>query len=238
MIDQYVESASSYAGEIDNVIWVILLIVGFWFLLAEFVLFGLVLKFLAKPGEKAQYVSGEKPQEKRWVTIPHNITLVFDVAIIVLAIRVWHDVKINLPTADSTVRVIAQQWAWTFVHPGPDGKLDTADDISTVDELHVENNKTYHFELTSRDVLHSFSVPVFRLKQDAIPGRIIKGWFKPTQTGQFDIQCTEICGIGHGIMPARIFIESENQHRLWNQNNAPKMAQAPQVAPESAGGMP
>lgn len=239
MIDQYVESASTYSADIDGVIWWVLLIVGFWFLLAEAVFFGLIFKFLAKPGVKGKYVSGEKPEEKRWVALPHYATLIFDVAIIVMAIKVWHDVKINLPQADSTVRVIAQQWAWTFVHPGPDNKLDTADDISTVDELHVEANKTYHFELTSRDVLHSFSVPVFRLKQDAIPGRVIKGWFKATQTGQFDIQCTEICGIGHGIMPARILIENETQHRLWNQANAPKLAEAPSTTPAtSAGGMP
>lgn len=239
MIDQYVESASTYAGDIDGVILWILAIVGFWFLLAQVVFFGLIFKFMAKPGVKAQYISGEKAHEKRWVAMPHYATLVFDVIIVVMAVKVWHEVKINLPQADTTVRVIAQQWAWTFVHPGPDNVLDTPDDISVVDELHVEMGKTYHFELTSRDVLHSFSVPVFRLKQDAIPGRIIKGWFKATQTGQFDIQCTEICGIGHGIMPARIVIESDSQHRLWNQANTPKLADAaPTTPPTSAGGMP
>jgi cytochrome c oxidase subunit 2 len=64
-------------------------------------------------------------------------------------------------------------------------------------------------------VLHSFSVPAFRLKQDAIPGRVITGWFKPTKTGAFDIQCVEICGVGHGLMPARIFIETPEQHAAW-----------------------
>lgn len=239
MLDNYLESASSYSAEIDGIIWWVLVIVGFWFLLAEAVFFGLIFKFKAKPGVKGQYIAGEIPSEKKWVTWPHYATLIFDVAIIVMAIKVWHNVKINLPEADSTVRVIAQQWAWTFVHPGPDNVLDTPDDITVVDELHVEANKTYHFELTSRDVLHSFSVPVFRLKQDAIPGRIIKGWFKATQTGQFDIQCTEICGIGHGIMPARIFLETPAQHRLWNQANTPRLADAaPNTPPTSAGGMP
>ena len=71
------------------------------------------------------------------------------------------------------MRVIGQQWAWTFQHAGADCELDTADDIFTVDELHVENNKVYHFELQATDVLHSFSVPVWRIKQDAIPGRSI-----------------------------------------------------------------
>jgi cytochrome c oxidase subunit 2 len=64
-------------------------------------------------------------------------------------------------------------------------------------------------------VLHSFSVPVFRLKQDAIPGRVITGWFEATKTGSYDIQCAEICGIGHGIMGARIVIETPEQHAAW-----------------------
>ena len=221
MIGKYLESASSYAGDIDNLVYWILLIVGFWFLLAEGVFIGLIIKYTAQEGVKAQYVSGEDPKEKRWVTLPHYATLIFDVIILVAAIRVWTAVKIEQPPIDETVRVIAQQWAWTFVHPGPDGKLDTADDIRLVDELHVEKGKTYGFELQSRDVLHSFSVPVFRLKQDAIPGRVITGWFKPTQTGDYDIQCAEICGIGHGLMGGRIHIESPEEHAAWMQANTP-----------------
>ena len=111
--------------------------------------------------------------------------------------------------------MIGQQWAWTFQHPGADNELDTDDDIFTVDDLHVEVERTYHFRLESRDVLHSFSVPVFRLKQDAIPGRSITGWFRPTVTGQYDVQCAEICGIGHGVMAARIHIEDANTHAAW-----------------------
>ena len=125
-------------------------------------------------------------------------------------------VKQKLPTeVDAHVRVIAQQWAWTFQHPGPDGELDTPDDIVTIDELHVEKDKTYVYELSSKDVLHDFSVPVFRLKQDAVPGRVITGWFTPTILGEYDVQCAEMCGIGHGLMPARISIETAEQHRQW-----------------------
>jgi cytochrome c oxidase subunit 2 len=227
MISKYVESASSYAPDVDALILVIALVVGFWFLVAEVVLLGLVFRFTQREGVRAKYVSGEDPKEKRWVSLPHFATLFFDVLIIFGALRVWSEVKMTMPQADETVRVIAQQWAWTFVHPGPDGKLDTPDDIRTIDELHVEKGKTYHFELTSRDVLHSFSVPVFRLKQDAVPGRIIKGWFRPTLTGQFDIQCVEICGIGHALMPARIIIEDADAHATWLSANTPLTARAP-----------
>jgi cytochrome c oxidase subunit 2 len=65
------------------------------------------------------------------------------------------------------------------------------------------------------DTLHSFSVPVFRLKQDAIPGRVITGWFEPTLPGEYDIQCAEMCGVGHGIMGARIFVETAEEHEAW-----------------------
>jgi cytochrome c oxidase subunit II len=237
-IDKYVPSGSSFSGDIDNLILVVGLIVGFWFFAALGLFFFLIVRFTARDGVKAMYISGEKPSEKRWVTWPHNITLVFDIMIVVMALKVWTDIKIALPQADQTVRVIAQQWAWTFVHPGPDGKLDTSDDIKTIDELHVEINKTYHFELQSRDVLHSFSVPVFRLKQDIIPGRTIKGWFKPTITGNYQIQCTEICGIGHALMPGRILIESPEEHQNWVKKNAPEVAALEGATPTSLGGTP
>ena len=207
--------ASTYAADIDRLILLIGVIVGVWFLLAEGIFFWLIWKFRAKPGERTQYLDGTEKHVKKWITIPHALVLVCDVFILVGAVRVWYDVKQQLPDADSTIRVIGQQWAWTFQHPGADNELDTGDDIFTVNDLHVEVEKTYHFQLQSRDVLHSFSVPVFRLKQDAIPGRSITGWFTPTRTGEHDVQCSEICGIGHGVMAARIHIEDANTHAAW-----------------------
>lgn len=216
MISWYLPAASTYAANIDFVFDLIFwIVIAFWFVLAEVVFFWLLFKFKKKDGVKAQYIAGEQKSEKRFITIPHALVLVCDVAILYFAVTVWYDVKQHLPEAQQTVRVVAQQWAWSFVQPGPDGRLDTADDIKTVDDLHVQVDTTYHFQLVSRDVLHSFSVPVFRLKQDVVPGRVITGWFKPTKTGTFDIQCAEICGIGHGYMPGRIVIETPEQHTAW-----------------------
>jgi cytochrome c oxidase subunit 2 len=224
MIDRYIDQVSTYAADIDNLVLLVGVLVGFWFILVEVVFFGLIVAFRERPGVKAQYITGEEKHEKRWVGIPHELVLVCDVVIIIAAVRVWVTVKQNQPPAQETVRVIGQQWAWSFVHPGPDGKLDTADDIKTVDELHIKVNTTYHFKLESRDVLHSFSVPVFRLKQDAIPGRVITGWFKATKLGVHDIQCAEICGIGHGLMPARIVIQSKADYDAWASSLAPAVA--------------
>jgi cytochrome c oxidase subunit 2 len=217
-----VPAASTTASDIDFIFDLIFWIVGAWFLLAEGVFFYLILRFRKKDGVAGQYITGELKSEKRWITVPHFAVLVFDVIILFFAVKVWYEVKQNLPDAadKQLVRVVAQQWAWTFVHAGADGQLDTPDDIVKVNEMHVQVDKLHHFLLESKDVLHSFSVPVFRLKQDVIPGRVITGWFTPTKTGVHDIQCTEICGIGHALMPAKIFIESADQHAAWIAANS------------------
>lgn len=220
-----IEQASTYANDIDNLILLVAVLAGFWFFAAEGMLLWLVWRFRAKPDVKSEYIEGHEHHVKKWIEWPHRIILVFDVFIIIGAVQVWYNVKQRLPEADSTIRIIGQQWAWTFQHPGADNELDTADDIVTVDELHVEVNQIYHFRLEARDVLHSFSVPVFRLKQDAIPGRSITGWFEPTQTGEHDIQCAEICGIGHGVMAARIHIEDAQQHADWIRSASVAAAQ-------------
>ena len=215
MIELLVPEASTYARDIDWLFTSIFLTVGFWFLLAQAVFFWLLFRFRRRDGVPAQYITGEEKAEKKWISIPHALVIVCDVFLIAATVMVWRNVKQVLPPADETIRIIGQQWAWTFVHPGPDKQFDTPDDVTEVDELHVKSGAVYHFELTSKDVLHSFSVPVFRLKQDAVPGRIITGWFQPTTVGQYDIQCAEICGIGHALMPARLYIETETAHAEW-----------------------
>jgi len=222
LIESLVPAASSYAKDIDFVWELIFWMVTFWFLLTEGIFFWLIFKFRKKNHPKAQYITGEEKHQKKWITYPHLLVLVCDVFIVVAAVRVWYDVKQDLPPSDRVVKVVSSQWAWSFYHPGPDGKLDTADDIAINDELHVEVDQLYHYQLESRDVLHDFSVPVFRLKQDAIPGRTITGWFTPTKTGEYSIQCAEICGIGHGLMGARIFIESAEEHEAWMAQHAPQ----------------
>lgn len=215
MIELLVPQASSFARDIDWLFTAIFITVGFWFLVAQGVFFWLLFRFRRRDGRPAQYITGEEKADKRWISIPHALVIVCDVFLIVATVLVWRHVKQVLPPADDTVRIIAQQWAWTFVHPGPDKEFGTDDDVTEVDELHLRRGAVYHFELTSRDVVHSFSVPVFRLKQDAVPGRVITGWFQPTAVGTYDIQCAEICGIGHALMPARLVIETETAHADW-----------------------
>ena len=233
MIESLLPQASSYAHRIDNLFSLIFWVVGFWFVLSEAVFFWLIFRFRKRDGVRAQYITGELKSEKKWITYPHLLVLVCDIFIIYGAITVWYQIKQDLPPAQQTIRVIGQQWAWTFVDPGPDGKLDTPDDIAKVNELHVQVDRLYHFTLESKDVLHSFSVPVFRLKQDVIPGRVITGWFTPTKTGEYDIQCVEICGIGHGLMGARIHVETQEQHAAWVAQNSPVSVAAASALPKA-----
>ena len=219
-IAKMIPAVSSFAGDIDFVILLIAAIVGFWFF-AALIAFGVLLfQSRRRPGHKAEYLGTHEHQLERWISWPHWLIIACDLIIIVAAVRVWHMVKQTAPPADRTIRVVAQQWGWTFRDPGVDNKLDTADDVVTIDRLHVEVDKVYHFELQSKDVMHDFAIPVFRLKQDAIPGRTIMGWFKPTKAGSWDIECAEMCGIGHGLMPARIFVETPEQHDAFLKASA------------------
>jgi cytochrome c oxidase subunit II len=227
MLERFATGASTYAPSIDHLIFLIAALVGFWLIVAEVALFWLMFRYRRKDGHPSQYVTGEEKHLTKWVTVPHFLVILCDLVIIVPAILVWVNVKQDLPPAERTVRIFSQQWAWSFQQPGPDGILDTADDIRTVGELHVAANTTYHFELQSRDVLHSFSVPMFRLKQDAVPGRTITGWFKATRPGTFDIQCTQMCGMGHGLMAGRIIVETPEQHAAWiKRMSRPEVATA------------
>ena len=211
-------AASTYAADIDQLFDVVTLLVMIPFSVACYLFFAFILRFRAKEGVKAMYITGTEHRYMKWIHRAHFPILTFDLIIVVMAVNVWYDVKQDLPEMESEVRVIAQQWAWTFVHPGIDNTLGTADDISKVNELHVSTDTLYHYKLESRDVLHNFSVPVFRLKQDALPGREITGWFQPTRAGAYDLQCAEMCGIGHGIMNAMIYVESKEEHEAWMES--------------------
>lgn len=224
MIQSLVEPVSTYAGDIDFLFLLIFAIVMPWFFLTEGMFFWLLWRFRYQEGQPAMYVTGNEPELKRWITVPHAMIIVLDLVLIAGAVKVWYTIKQDLPEPHETVRVVAQQWAWGFVHAGPDGELDTDDDIETADELHIEVDQVYHYQLESRDVLHNFSIPVFRLKQDALPGRRITGWFEASETGVYDIQCAEMCGIGHGIMAARIFIHTPEEYRAWMDSHASSQA--------------
>lgn len=215
MINWLIPQTSSFAADVDFLFLTITLVVGFWYLCTVAMFLWMLVRYRAKDGVRASYVTGKEKDLKRWITIPHALIIICDVFLVAGAVKVWYEVKQDMPDIQNEIGVTGQQWAWTFRHEGPDGELNTDDDIVLVDELHVKVDETYMFHLTSLDVLHSFSIPSMRFKQDAIPGREIRGWFKPIVTGSYDIQCAEMCGIGHGPMGARIHIHTADEYEAW-----------------------
>ena len=114
----------------------------------------------------------------------------------------------TIPTDAMLVEVTGQQWVWTFRYP---------DSGVTSNEMVVPVAKAIHVELTSpeEDVIHSFFLPHFRLKQDAMPGRRIPVWFEATQTGEFEIPCAELCGFGHSGMKGLLVVHTPDEYQKW-----------------------
>jgi cytochrome c oxidase subunit 2 len=134
------------------------------------------------------------------------------------------------------VHVIAQQFAWNFHYPGPDGvfgKQNAAfvsssnplgldpndpagkDDLITLNEIHLVNKRPVVLEITSKDVIHSMALKAMRMTQDAIPGTRVPMWFRPIRTGEFEVVCAQLCGAGHTAMRAVMKVESQADYDAW-----------------------
>jgi cytochrome c oxidase subunit 2 len=130
---------------------------------------------------------------------------------------VWNDVKGRHSVPDDALAygLHAQQFEWHFTHPGADGQLDTSDDITVRNQLHVPVNRPVWIRMRSEDVIHSFFVPAFRVKQDVVPGMVTQVWFEATETGEFEIACAELCGLGHYRMGATVTVHSAEDFNAW-----------------------
>ncbi len=137
--------------------------------------------------------------------------------------------QLVLPPPDLTVKVTASQWHWNYGYPKAEGGF--AFDSLIVDDkdlkpgdirlLTVDNplvlpvNKSIEVDVSSQDVIHSFSVPSFGVKIDAIPGRLNKAWFKADREGVYYGQCSNICGIDHAFMPIEVRVVSQKAYDAW-----------------------
>jgi cytochrome c oxidase subunit 2 len=161
------------------------------------------------------------------------------VLLVAIALPIWFRQTSASPNASPpavVVRVVAEQFAWNIHYPGADGQfgetridlvtttnpvgLDRsspfgADDLVTLDDLHVPINRPVGIQLSSKDVIHSFGVPAMRVKVDATPGLLSPVWFTPTLAGRFDIACSQLCGLGHFRMRGTITVESEAEYRAF-----------------------
>lgn len=210
------EAASSYAHDMDSLILFITVVVGAWFLVAEVVLLYLALRFRRREGRPAAYIPARGLRSMSWVLVPCLVILGFDLVIDAVAAPVWDHIKLTLPEEpDQRIRITGEQWMWRFTYPGPDGAFDTADDVETLNDLRVPVGAVVQFELGAKDVLHSLWIPELRLKQDAVPGRTIRGWFEATREGSYEVICAEICGVSHTLMKGMLRVQSPAEYHAW-----------------------
>ena len=113
------------------------------------------------------------------------------------------------------IEVDAHQWAWLVRYAGPDGKFNSADDAVTLDDLRIPVGTPILIELTSTDVIHDFYLPNFRLKQDAIPGRVTRMTFTARETGEYEIACSQHCGVNHYKMRGILTVLEPAAYRAW-----------------------
>jgi cytochrome c oxidase subunit 2 len=218
------ESASSYSGNLDHMFIAILYITGAVFVVVELSLIVFLIRYRGRRDRKAAYVEGNNTAEIVWTAIP-AVTVIL---IAVFSQRLWSAIKDRdrIPADATPIRVHVKQFEWQFTMPGPDGRLDTDDDVFRKDTLHVQVDKDYVVNLESQDVIHSFFVPAFRLKQDAVPGMTTHAWFRATRTGSFEIACAELCGVGHYRMPAHLIVHSAEDFARWQASQATPAAPA------------
>lgn len=229
------EAASTFAPEIDFGIGLI-----HWAMVLIFILWGIFFTYLLIRYRRQEGVPAERKHEGVLKSlVPDAIVLAFEICLIAFyAIPGWGRIKLNFPKPEDSnlVNVVAEQFAWNIQYPGPDGKFgrgdakfidsanvlgldpedpDGKDDIVTLNELHVPLGKPTLIRLTSKDVIHSFFVPAFRIKQDAVPGMNISMWFEPSRAGKYEIGCSQLCGIGHANMRGDVEAQSPEEFKAW-----------------------
>ncbi|HEV8612484.1 MAG TPA: cytochrome c oxidase subunit II [Gemmatimonadales bacterium] len=214
--------ASTFARDIDWIYYLILIITGIAFFIVEIGLVWFLIKYRARPGRTAHYTHGSNKAEIIWTTIPAVTVVILGL----LSSPVWTKIKgrDSVPANAIPIRVHVKQFEWNFIYPGPDGKFDTADDITRRNQLHVPSGQPVVVTLESEDVIHSFSIPAFRIKQDAVPGMHIRAWFQATEPGVYELGCAELCGLGHYKMRAVVTVLSAEEYRHWLGEQSPTVA--------------
>lgn len=205
--------ASTFVDEIDWLYNTILVITGIAFVVTEAVLVWFLVKYRGRPGRKARYSHGNATAEYIWT----GVTAVVVVWIGFASAGGWHRIKghTSAPAGSTPLVISAKQFEWHITYPGKDGKIGTADDYTVRSQLHLVVNRPVAAVLESEDVIHSFFVAPFRIKQDAVPGMHIPMWFQPTSVGTFELGCAELCGLGHYRMRAVVTVHTQEDYDRW-----------------------
>jgi len=215
-----------------------LLVCGIIFVLAQFALGWVIVKF-RNDGKRALYSHGNNRLEMIWT----SATAVLFLGLVVMGTKIWAGVHFDAPPANAIpVEVLAKQFAWSFRYPGPDGKFgrtdlklinDAAGNPFGVDDkdpasrddiisasLKVPAGKPIKLLLHSRDVIHNFFVRELRMKQDLVPGMEIPLFFTADKIGTYEVPCSELCGLGHFQMRTTMQVMSPDDFEKWKIERA------------------
>lgn len=237
--------ASTHAPDIDHMIslihWLMLVLFVGWGAFFTYVLF----RFRRGANPTASY-AGTKGKLSKSIELAVVVAEV--VLLLVYAIPAWAARVGAFPAEDEAlvVRVIGEQFAWNVHYPGADGVFgptdinlvapdnpigidrsgpNAADDIVAINQLSLPVDRTVLVHLSSKDVIHSFAIFEMRVKQDAIPGMTIPVWFIPNRIGEYEIACSQLCGLGHYRMRGFVSILSDTDFQSWLDGEAALLSQ-------------
>jgi cytochrome c oxidase subunit 2 len=243
--------ASTHAAQIDQmtvlVHWLMLVLFVGWGAFFIFVLF----RFRQGAHPRADY-AGAKGKFAKSTEIA--VAVIEVVLLVGYAIPAWALRVKAFPSASEAVvvRLVGEQFAWNVHYPGPDGRFgrtdiklvsadnplgldrrdpDAKDDITTINQMNLPVDRPILVQLSSKDVIHSLGLIEMRVKQDAIPGMSIPVWFIPNRIGEYEIACSQLCGLGHFRMRGFITIQSAADYKKWYDDQEKELQPAPVATP-------
>jgi cytochrome c oxidase subunit 2 len=197
------EQASTFAAEVDLLYYSLVVFSVFFSALVFSLILYFAVRYRRRGGEEhvPEVTSGHLMLEIVWTVVPFAIAL----GLLVWAVDLFVAQK-RPPAAALSIRVVGRQWMWKVQHPT--GR-------SEINELHVPVGRPVVLTMASEDVIHSFFVPAFRVKQDVVPGRLTTMWFEATRVGEYHLFCAEYCGTDHSGMGGRVFVMEPSDYQRW-----------------------
>jgi cytochrome c oxidase subunit 2 len=200
------DQASSFANNVDALYIFLIAVCGFFTLLVFALVAFFALKYRERPGREATQIEGSLALEATWTLIPFGLFMIM----FVWGASVYMN-EAQPPKNAMDIFVVGKQWMWKLQHP---------EGVREINQLHVPVGKDVRLTMISQDVIHSFFVPAFRIKQDVLPGRYTTLWFHPIKTGHYHLFCAEYCGTLHSGMIGEVVVMEPSEYAAWLSNGS------------------
>jgi cytochrome c oxidase subunit 2 len=199
--------ASTFAPDVDHLLYFLLAVAAFFTLAIFCSIFYLAIRYRRRSeNELPRAIHGGMALEILWSVIPFGLTMVM----FTWGASIYFN-ESRPPDNALDVYVVGKQWMWKLEHLGGQREIN---------ELHIPVGRAVRLTMTSEDAIHSFFVPAFRTKQDAVPGRYTTTWFKPTKVGKYHLFCAEYCGTNHSRMGGWVYVMAPRDYEAWLSGGA------------------